>query len=94
MIVLYIKCGISKNVLQAQLYQQSKGQGFLCNYYQPPRELSSLLHCWVAAIADTIKLVEGVGGTAYGYRCDLADKEDVYKLARRTREEAGDVSSI
>lgn len=46
-----------------------------------------------AAIDETVKLVEGVGGKCYGYRCDLADKEDVYKMAKKTREEAGDVSS-
>lgn len=40
-----------------------------------------------------MKLVEGIGGTVYGYQCNLADREDVYKVAERTRNEAGDVSN-
>lgn len=48
-----------------------------------------ILH--VTAIDETIKLVEGIGGKVYGYKCDLADKEDVYRIAEKTRDEAGEV---
>lgn len=38
-----------------------------------------------------MKLVKGVGGTCYGYVCDLCDKEDVYKKAKILQEEVGKV---
>lgn len=54
---------------------------------------TTLTSLFSIAIDETIKLVEGVGGNAYGYKCDLADKEDVYRIAKKTRDEVGDVSS-
>lgn len=53
-----------------------------------------LLFFFFVAIEETVKLVEGVGGKCYGYKCDLADKEDVYKIAKKTTQETGDVSCI
>ncbi|CAH1283561.1 unnamed protein product [Diabrotica balteata] len=46
------------------------------------------------AVEETVGLVKGVGGKAYGYKCDLADKEDVYRVAKKTQEDIGDVSIL
>lgn len=46
------------------------------------------------AIEETVKLVDGVGGKAFGYKCDLCDRNDVYKVAKKTVEEAGDVTIL
>ncbi|XP_072751945.1 short-chain dehydrogenase/reductase family 16C member 6-like isoform X2 [Anoplolepis gracilipes] len=40
-------------------------------------------------IEETIKLVRAVGGTCYGYVCDLCDRKDVYKKAKIIKEEIG-----
>lgn len=45
-----------------------------------------------AGVEETVGLVKGIGGKAYGYKCDLSDKEDVYRVAKKTQQEVGDVS--
>ncbi|CAG9773865.1 unnamed protein product [Ceutorhynchus assimilis] len=48
----------------------------------------------VEGIEETIQLVKGIGGEAYGYKCDLSNREDVYKVAKQTRKEIGDVTLL
>ncbi|RZB39963.1 estradiol 17-beta-dehydrogenase 11, partial [Asbolus verrucosus] len=45
-------------------------------------------------VEETVNLVKGIGGVAYGFKCDLADKEDVYKIASLTRQEVGEVTIL
>ncbi|XP_011268965.1 epidermal retinol dehydrogenase 2 [Camponotus floridanus] len=47
-----------------------------------------------SGIEETIKLVRAVGGTCYGYVCDLCDREDVYKKAKIIEEEIGKVTIL
>lgn len=46
------------------------------------------------ALEESIDLVKGIGGKAYAYKCDLADKDDVYRIAKQTQEEVGDVTIL
>ncbi|CAH1168111.1 unnamed protein product [Phyllotreta striolata] len=48
----------------------------------------------IKGVDETVGLVKGIGGKAYGYRCDLADKEDVYRVAKKTQQEVGDVTIL
>ncbi|XP_050298763.1 estradiol 17-beta-dehydrogenase 11-like [Anthonomus grandis grandis] len=48
----------------------------------------------VEGLNETVSLVKGIGGIAYGYRCDLSDKDDVYRVARKTKQEVGDVTLL
>lgn len=43
---------------------------------------------------ETVKLVEAIGGTCYGYVCDLCDREDVYKKAILVKKEVGTVTIL
>lgn len=43
---------------------------------------------------ETVKLVEGIGGKAFGYKCNIADRENVYKVAEVTNKEAGQVTVL
>lgn len=45
-------------------------------------------------IEDSINQVRGIGGKAYGYKCDLTDREDVYKNANKVYEEVGQVTIL
>ncbi|XP_050448760.1 short-chain dehydrogenase/reductase family 16C member 6-like [Cataglyphis hispanica] len=47
-----------------------------------------------SGIEETIKLVRAIGGTCYGYVCDLCDREDVYKKAKIIEEEIGKVTIL
>lgn len=50
-------------------------------------------HClFVTGLDETVGLVKGIGGKVYAFKCDLADREDVYRIAKKTQEEVGDVS--
>jgi len=40
------------------------------------------------------RLVESVGGKAFGYVCDLSDKNAVYNLAKRIQAEVGTVNIL
>lgn len=46
----------------------------------------------IPGVQETVKIVEGVGGKAYGYKCNLADRQEVYQLAEKTLQEVGEVS--
>ncbi|XP_060523276.1 estradiol 17-beta-dehydrogenase 11-like [Cylas formicarius] len=48
----------------------------------------------VSGVEETVSLVKGIGGIAYGYKCDLADKDDVYRVAKKTQQEVGDVTLL
>ncbi|XP_025834103.1 short-chain dehydrogenase/reductase family 16C member 6-like [Agrilus planipennis] len=39
-------------------------------------------------------MVEKDGGRAYAFVCDLADREDVYRMAEKTNKEAGQVTIL
>ncbi|XP_044272425.1 estradiol 17-beta-dehydrogenase 11 [Tribolium madens] len=59
--------------------------------------LDAIVVLWdvnVKAVEETVELVKGIGGVAYGFKCDLADKEDVYKIANTTRQEVGEVTIL
>lgn len=43
---------------------------------------------------ETVHLIKGIGGVAYGYKCDLANRENVYTIAKKTQEDVGDVSIL
>ncbi|XP_057655949.1 estradiol 17-beta-dehydrogenase 11-like [Diorhabda carinulata] len=45
-------------------------------------------------IEETVNLVKGVGGKAYGYKCNIADRKNVYEVAKKTQDEVGDVSVL
>lgn len=47
---------------------------------------------FVTGVEATVNLVKGIGGKAFGYKCDLSNNEDVYKVAKQTQTEVGDVS--
>lgn len=47
-----------------------------------------------SGIEETVKLVQAIGGTCYGYVCDLCDREDVYKKAKIIEEEIGKVTIL
>ncbi|KAF7282677.1 hypothetical protein GWI33_002147 [Rhynchophorus ferrugineus] len=47
-----------------------------------------------AGLEETISLVKGIGGVAYGYKCDLSNREDIYRVAKQTRQEIGDVTLL
>lgn len=41
---------------------------------------------------ETVNLIKGLGGVAYSYKCDIADRDDVYNVAKKTQEDVGNVS--
>lgn len=45
-------------------------------------------------IQETVKLVEADGGKAHGYKCNIADRECVYKTADLVRKEVGNVTML
>lgn len=45
-------------------------------------------------IDEVVKLVRAAGGTCYGYKCDICDREDVYKKAAIVEEEVGKVTIL
>ncbi|XP_029168837.1 epidermal retinol dehydrogenase 2-like [Nylanderia fulva] len=47
-----------------------------------------------SGIEETVKLVQAIGGTCYGYVCDLCDREDVYKKAKIINDEIGKVTIL
>lgn len=46
------------------------------------------------SLEETVKLVQAIGGTCYGYVCDLCDREDVYKKAAIVKQDVGKVSIL
>lgn len=53
-----------------------------------------IIFSFVAALDETVHLIKGLGGVAYAYKCDLADRDDVYRIAKKTEEEVGNVSIV
>nr|XP_022916264.1 estradiol 17-beta-dehydrogenase 11-like [Onthophagus taurus]XP_022916265.1 estradiol 17-beta-dehydrogenase 11-like [Onthophagus taurus] len=45
-------------------------------------------------IKETVKMVQGDGGKAYGYKCDLTNREDVYKVAEKIFVDVGEVTIL
>lgn len=45
-------------------------------------------------VQETIKQVQDLGAKAYGYKCNLADREDVYRVAKETVKDVGDVNIL
>lgn len=52
------------------------------------------MYFWFAAVEDGVRFVEIMGGKAHGYKCDLANREDVYRVASLTQNEVGQVSMM
>lgn len=46
------------------------------------------------AIDGTVEQVKSLGGNAYGYVCDITNRECVYKIARQVEKEVGNVSIL
>lgn len=63
----------------------------LLKYFKQSAKLQLIIS--VLGIEETIKLVRAIGGTCYGYVCDLCDREDVYKKAKIIEEEIGKVTT-
>ncbi|KAI5642090.1 short chain dehydrogenase domain-containing protein [Phthorimaea operculella] len=40
-------------------------------------------------LEDAVKLVKGIGGKCHGYVVDLTNRDDIYRVAKRTSEEVG-----
>ncbi|KAJ8946337.1 hypothetical protein NQ318_004227 [Aromia moschata] len=45
-------------------------------------------------LEETVNLVKGIGGKVVAFKCDLADSEDVYRIAKKTQEAVGDVTIL
>ncbi|XP_046750390.1 short-chain dehydrogenase/reductase family 16C member 6-like isoform X1 [Diprion similis] len=45
-------------------------------------------------IEDTVKQIKEAGGKGYGYRCDLTDREDIYRTAKAVKIEVGPVTLL
>ncbi|KAJ2945692.1 hypothetical protein O0L34_g532 [Tuta absoluta] len=45
-------------------------------------------------LEDAVKLVKGIGGKCHGYVVDLTNRDDIYRVAKRTSEEVGRVSIL
>ncbi|KAF5291452.1 hypothetical protein FQR65_LT01763 [Abscondita terminalis] len=45
-------------------------------------------------IEESVKSIQAAGGKAYGYKCDLTDREDVYAVASKVTEEVGQVTIL
>lgn len=45
-------------------------------------------------LEETVSLVKGIGGKVFAFKCDLANREDVYKVAKKTQEEVGDITIL
>ncbi|XP_059052632.1 short-chain dehydrogenase/reductase family 16C member 6-like [Achroia grisella] len=45
-------------------------------------------------LEDAVKLVKGIGGNCYGYVVDLANREDIYRVAKKVEEEVGRVTLL
>ncbi|GJQ74177.1 hypothetical protein Trydic_g10018, partial [Trypoxylus dichotomus] len=58
--------------------QQNSGIVYIFNYGQLK-----------LALKETVQQVEQQGGKAYAYKCDITNREDVYKTAERTVREVG-----
>ncbi|KAJ3646172.1 hypothetical protein Zmor_023770 [Zophobas morio] len=59
--------------------------------------LNAIVVLWdvnIKAVEETVEMVKGIGGKAYGFKCDLANKDDVYKIANVTRQEVGEVTIL
>lgn len=50
------------------------------------------MYLFVLALEETVHLIKGIGGVAHAYKCDLADKNDVYRIAKKTQDEVGNVN--
>ncbi|XP_066250531.1 epidermal retinol dehydrogenase 2-like [Euwallacea similis] len=48
----------------------------------------------VQGVEETKKLVTDVGGTVYGYKCDVSNEDDVYRVAKQTSQVAGDITIL
>ncbi|CAH1115975.1 unnamed protein product [Phaedon cochleariae] len=48
----------------------------------------------IKGVEETVGLVKGLGGKAYGFECNLADKDDVYRVAKKTQQEVGNVNIL
>ncbi|KAK9885414.1 hypothetical protein WA026_010910 [Henosepilachna vigintioctopunctata] len=46
------------------------------------------------AVAESVKQVKAQGGVAHGFKCDLANNEDVYRVAEITKKQFGDVDIL
>ncbi|KAM3965809.1 estradiol 17-beta-dehydrogenase 11 [Aphomia sociella] len=45
-------------------------------------------------LEDAVKLVKGIGGNCYGYVVDLTKREDIYRVAKKVKEEVGRVTLL
>lgn len=43
-------------------------------------------------VEETVELVKSNGGDIRGYKCDLSNRQNVYEIAKKTKQEVGDVS--
>lgn len=60
-------------------------------------KLKAIVVLWdvnMKGVDETVKLVETIGEKAYGYKCDLSNKDDVYRVAALTKKEVGEVSIL
>ncbi|KAL1498163.1 hypothetical protein ABEB36_009005 [Hypothenemus hampei] len=48
----------------------------------------------VQGIDETIAMVKDAGGSAVGYKCDVSNKDDVYRVARQIRQDVGNVTLL
>ena len=47
-----------------------------------------------AGIEESVKELKAAGGKAFGYKCDLTNREDIYKVAAKVTEEVGQVTIL
>ncbi|XP_011497529.1 PREDICTED: short-chain dehydrogenase/reductase family 16C member 6-like [Ceratosolen solmsi marchali] len=60
-------------------------------------KLGAIVVVWdinTPGLNETVKMIQAMGGTCYGYVCDLCNREDVYKQASRLTKEVGRVSIL
>ncbi|GLV39423.1 uncharacterized protein CBL_13302 [Carabus blaptoides fortunei] len=60
-------------------------------------KLKAIVVLWdidLKAVEETVRMVEAIGGKAHGYKCDLANREDVYRMASLTQNEVGQVTIL
>jgi len=43
---------------------------------------------------ETVKIIRNAGGEAFCYKCDLSDREDVYKVAEKVKSEHGPINML
>lgn len=53
-----------------------------------------LIRFFDAGVEETVRQIKACGGKGYGFTCDLADREEIYKTAQKVKTSVGNVTIL